>query len=276
MSYAFAHIISPTLSWLLHGFLNSQTAFVTLVSHCHKLQHGKNTQCVFWKNNWSQASLQFRLYSTADISLPCFLSSSHACKGLVNCWLSSIKLELPYGDVHEAIDAWSEHHDSSPLQKGIQIAWDDLVCRDSLNTLLNTTSPWNHYRLLTGQESHSLLLGQKHSHCQCWKPTQPWRAPYCNHLPNRWQNLSKHKMPLRQNYWWAGAPWLSCTKHTGRFTRHSAINSILTRSLNRIHLPSTLEPIAVIPNRGSQLAFLQLSLTLENPTKILKNLFIII
>jgi len=63
--------------------------------------------------------------------------------------------ENPYGYVNDAIDEWSEHHDSSPLQKGIQAAWDDLACRDSLNSLLNTNGPWNHCRLLAAQENHT-------------------------------------------------------------------------------------------------------------------------
>ena len=44
---------------------------------------------------------------------------------------------------------------SSPLEKGTQAAWDDLACRDALNSLLNTNNPWNHCRLLAAQESHT-------------------------------------------------------------------------------------------------------------------------
>ena len=114
----------------------------------------------FGEENWSQASLPIRnaglgLRSTADVPLPCFLSLPHACKGLVNRLLPSLNLETPCGDVNDAIDDWSKHHDSSPLEKGIQAAWDDLACRDTLNSLLNTHNPWNHCRLLAVQESHT-------------------------------------------------------------------------------------------------------------------------
>jgi len=69
----------------------------------------------FGEENWSQASLPIRhvglgLRSATDLSLP----SSHACKGLVNGLLPSLNLEIPYGDVNDAADDWSEHHDSSP------------------------------------------------------------------------------------------------------------------------------------------------------------------
>jgi len=96
------------------------------------------------------------LRSAVGSSLPRFLSSSHACKSLVYRLLLSLNPKLPHGDVNDAIEAWSEHHDSSPRQKGIQaVCWDDLACRDSLNTLLNTNNPWNHSRLLTAQASQS-------------------------------------------------------------------------------------------------------------------------
>ena len=114
----------------------------------------------FGEENQSPASLPIRyaglgLRSAADLSLPCFLSSPHACKGLINRLLSSLNLEIPHGDVNDAIDDWSEHHDSSPLEKGIQAAWDDLTSRDTLNSLINTDNLWNHCRLLAAQESHT-------------------------------------------------------------------------------------------------------------------------
>ena len=59
-----------------------------------------------------------------------------------------------YGDVSDAIHDWSKHHDSSPLEKGIQAAWDDLTCSDTLNSLLNINNSWNHCRLHAAQESH--------------------------------------------------------------------------------------------------------------------------
>jgi len=77
---------------------------------------------------------------------------------LVNDLLPSFNPELPHGDVNDPIDAWSKHHDSSPLQKGIQAAWDDLACRDSLTALLNTNNTWNHCQLLAAQEPHCYLV----------------------------------------------------------------------------------------------------------------------
>ena len=117
-------------------------------------------QCVFWRRKLvtsiptNQTCRPGPSFRSRPIS-PCCLSSSHACKSLVNRLLPSLNLETPYGDVNNATDDWSKHHDSSPLKKGIQAAWDDLTCRDTLNSLLNTNNPWNHCRLLAAQESHT-------------------------------------------------------------------------------------------------------------------------
>ena len=44
---------------------------------------------------------------------------------------------------------------------------------------------------------------------------------------------------------------LSCIKNAGHFPRHSAINSILKRSLIRIGLPSVLESVGLTKDRRS-------------------------
>jgi len=51
--------------------------------------------------------------------------------------------------------------DSSPLEKGIQAACDDLACTDTFNSLLNTNNPWNHCRLLVAQESHNVVWSEE-------------------------------------------------------------------------------------------------------------------
>jgi len=88
----------------------------------------------------------------ALIKLTLTISCTTVCKLLS---IEIVKNKIPYGDVNDAIDDWSKHHDSSPLEKGTQAAWDDLACRDTLNSLLNTNNAWNHCRLLAAQESHT-------------------------------------------------------------------------------------------------------------------------
>jgi hypothetical protein len=44
-----------------------------------------------------------------------------------------------------------------------------------------------------------------------------------------------------------GIHGLSCSKSSGRFSRHTEINSVINRSLTSIHVNSTLEPNQVLP-----------------------------
>jgi len=119
-------------------------------------------QCDFWKRKLVTsipASLPIRhgglgLRSATDLVLPFFLSSSYTCTGLVNSLLPFLNMEPPDCEVNDATDARSEHQYSSPLQKEIQSARDDLPCRDLLNALLNARSPGDKCRLLSAQESH--------------------------------------------------------------------------------------------------------------------------
>jgi hypothetical protein len=45
---------------------------------------------------------------------------------------------------------------------------------------------------------------------------------------------------------------LSCSKSSGRFSRHTEINSIINRSLTSIHLNSTLEPNGLSRDDGKR------------------------
>jgi len=200
------------------------------------------------KENWSQASLHIRhaglgLHSVVDLSLPCFLSSSHACKGLVNHLLPSLNLEIPYGDVNDASDDWSKHHDSLPLEKGIQAAWDDLAWRDPLNSLLNNNNPWNHCRLLAAQESHTAAWSEAFPIVSVGNLLSPDEFRIAIALQTGAKIFESMKCRCGKIVDELGLHGLSCSKNAGRFPRHSAINSILKRSLTRIGLPSTLEPL---------------------------------
>ena len=95
----------------------------------------------FGEENWSQASLPIRhaglgLRSAADLCLiPTMFPVIVSClQRPCQPFTSLSQPGIPYGDVNDAIDDWSEHHDSSPLEKGIQAAWDDLACRDTSYT----------------------------------------------------------------------------------------------------------------------------------------------
>ena len=93
----------------------------------------------FGKEGWSQASLPIRhgglgLRSASDLSLPCFSSSSHACRGIVSCVLPFLTWDPPHGEIKDATHACSQHDYS----------------------LLNTKNLWVHCKLLAAQGSHTV------------------------------------------------------------------------------------------------------------------------
>ena len=184
----------------------------------------------------------------ADLSLPCFLSTSHACKGLVNCLLPSLNPEIPYGDVNNAIDDWSKHHDSSPQEQGegTQAAWDDLTCRDTLNSLLNTNNPCNHCWLLAAQESHTAAWSEAFPIASVGNLLSPDELRIAIALRTGAKIiLESSRCRCGKVVDELGLHGLSFTKNAGRFPRHSTINSILKRSLTRIGLPNTLQPVGL-------------------------------
>jgi len=197
----------------------------------------------FGKDSWSKASLPIRhgglgLGSAADLSLPCFLSSSFACQGLVNRLLPS--LTLPNWEVINATDAWSAIHDSSPRQRETQSAWDDLACKDAVAALLDTPSPWNHCWLLIAQKSHTAASSEAFPIASVGNLLSPDELRIAIALrtdANIFESTECRCGKLADRL---GLHGLSCIKNAGRFPRHSAINSILKRSLTHIGLPSVL------------------------------------
>ena len=114
----------------------------------------------FGKENWSQAFLPIGHPGLAAECRPVsamFLVIASCLQEPRQLPTHCLNPKLPHGDVNDVFVAWSEHHDSSPLQKGRQAAWDNLTCRDPHNTLLNTKSPWNYCWLLAAQKRATLL-----------------------------------------------------------------------------------------------------------------------
>jgi len=205
----------------------------------------------FGKDSWSQASLPIRHGGLGlrchRLSLPCFLTSSFTCQGLVTKLLPS--LTLPHGEVINATDAWSALHDSSPRQKETQLAWDDLACKDALAVLLDTPSPWNHCRLLTAQKSHTSAWSEAFPIASVGNLLSPDELRIAIALrtgANIFESMECRCGKLVDRL---GLHGLSCIENAGRFPRHSAINSILKRSLTRIGLPFVLEPVGLTKDR---------------------------
>jgi len=107
------------------------------------------------------------LRSAADLSLPCFLSSSFACQGLIYRLLPS--LTLPHGEAINATDAWSSHFMIHPhdKRKHNRLGMTSLAKMHSLRCLtpqaLGTTAGYSLHRKATplpGQKPSQLLASE--------------------------------------------------------------------------------------------------------------------
>jgi len=202
----------------------------------------------FGEENWLQASLPIRhaglsLRSAADLSLPCFLTLSHACKGLVNRLLPSLNLEIPYWDVNNASDDWSEHYDSSSPQKGIQAIWDDLACKDSLNSLLNTNNPWNHCWLLAAQESHTATWSEAFPIASVGNLLSPDELHIAIALRTSAKIFDSTKCYCGKFVDELGSMASPVLKNAGHFPRHSAINY---KNTTWCYVPRCLKPLRLL------------------------------
>jgi len=158
-------------------------------------------------------------------------------------------LTLRHGEVINATDAWSALHDSSPRQKETQSAWDDLACRDTLAALLDTPSPWNHCRLLTAQKSHTAAWSEVFPIASVGNLLSPDELRIAIAQRTGASIFESTECRCGKFVDRLGLHGLSCIKNVGHFPRHSAINSILKRTLTRIGLPSVLEPVGLMKDR---------------------------
>ena len=221
-----------------------------VVRHSHKNQHGKNMQRVFWRR---------KLVTSIPSNQTC--RPGPPVRGrpipamfpvIVSClkrprqpFTSLSQPGNPDGDMNDAIDDWSKHQDSSPLEKVIQAAWDDLACRDTLNSLLNTNNPWNYCRLLAAQESHTAAWSEALPITSVGNLLSPDELRIAIALRTGAKIFESSRCRCGKVVDELGLHGLSCAKTAGRFSRHSAINCILKRLLTRIGLPSTLEPVGL-------------------------------
>ena len=128
-------------------------------------------------------------------------------------------------------------------------AWNDLACRDTLNSLLNTNNPWNHCQLLAAQESHIADWSEAFPIADVGNLLSPDEFHIAITLRTGAKILESSRYRCGKVDDELGLHHgLSCTKNAGRFPRHSTINFIHKRSLTRIGLPSTLEPVGLTNN----------------------------
>jgi len=190
----------------------------------------------------------------SDSAVPCFLSSFHACQGLIN------KL-LPFDpsvferDVHEAIDIWSNSKAPQPQHPDsmFQNCWEEPLFKKRYHELIENNK---------SSEDRARLLASSSRHAGDWLNTMPSSA-IGTHLEDECFRVStalrlgcgicfSHRCLCREVVSENGRHGLKCKKSAGRFQRHTELNDILYRALQAAQIPSRKEPLGCATQDGKR------------------------
>jgi hypothetical protein len=197
---------------------------------------------------WCQSTLPIRfgglgIRRISDICLPAFLSSIHGVEKLVSLLLNSKDNELIIHHYDEALAVWDvENENERPTISQFQKDWDNInIKRVIANDLIfNSPRDLARFKALQCRESGSWLHAIPSTNGTLLDNTS---FQVCIGLILGCNLCTPHFCKCNAKVDEIGIHGLSCSKSSGRFSRHTEINSIIiNRSLTSIHLNSTLEP----------------------------------
>jgi hypothetical protein len=193
---------------------------------------------------WCQSTLPIRfdgrgIRRISDICLPAFLSSIHGVKKLVSLLLNSKDNELIIHHYDEALAVWDvENENERPTIPQFQKNWDNInIKRMIANDLFfNSARDLARFKALQCRESGSWLRAIPSPNIGTLLDNTSFQV--CIGLRLGTPHICKCNAKVDV----IGIHGLSCSKSSGKFSRHNEINSIINRSLTSIHVNSTLEP----------------------------------
>jgi hypothetical protein len=207
---------------------------------------------------WCQSTLQIRfgglgIRRISDICLPAFLSSIHGVKKLVSQLLNSKDNELIIHHYDEALVVWDvENENERPTIRQFQKNWDNInIKRIIANDLIfNLPRDLARFKALQCRESGSWL----HAIPSLNIGTLLYNTSFqvCIDLRLDCNICTPHICKCNGKVDEIDIHGLSCSKSSGRFSRHTEINSIINRSLTSIHVISTLEPNGLSRDDGKR------------------------
>jgi hypothetical protein len=207
---------------------------------------------------WCQSTLPIRfgglgIRRISDICLPAFLSSVHGVKKLVSQLLNSKDNELIIHHYDEALAVWDvENENERPTIPQFQKNWDNInIKRIIYNDLIfNSSRDLARFKALQCRESGSWLHAIPSPNIGTLLDNTSFQV--CIGLRLGCNLCTPHICKCNAKVDEIGIHGLSCSKSSGRFSRHTEINSIINRSLTSIHVNSTLEPNGLSRDDGKR------------------------
>ena len=202
---------------------------------------------------WSQASLPtskggLGVRQAVDLTLPAFLSSTHATKQLVLSLLPEAE-RTEDALIMEAMALWSERADCEPPPdhcRARQQVWDGVLTDKVHQDLLETTSdPCTTGRLLATatKESGAWLNALPVPHLGTKLDNNSVRIAIGLRLGA--DIVEEHQCVCGALVTRKGTHGLSCRRSGGRISRHHSANETIRRALVSGGVPSVLEPVGV-------------------------------
>jgi hypothetical protein len=177
----------------------------------------------------------------------------HGVKKLVSLLLNSKDNELIIHHYDEALAVWDvENENERPTIPQFQKNWDNInIKRIIANDLIfNSPRDLARFKALQCRESGSWLYAIPSPNIGTLLDNTSFQV--CIGLRLGCNLCTPHICKCNAKVDEIGIHGLSCSKSSGRFSRHTEINSIINRSLTCIHVNSTIEPNGLSRDDGKR------------------------
>jgi hypothetical protein len=246
----FNFLLRTTPFWKISNYVNSIDS--SLKSSLERILNLHLTDL-----QWCQSSLPSRfgglgIRRISDICLPVFLSSIHGVKKLVSLLLNSKDNEL-IQHYDEALAVWDvENENERPTIPQFHKNWHNINIKRIIanDLILNSPRDLARFKALQCRESGSWLHAIPSPNIGTLLDNTSFQV--CIGLRLVCNLCTPHFCKFNAKVDEIGIHGLSCSKSSGRFSRHTEINSIINRSLTSIHVNSTLEPNGLSRDDGKR------------------------
>jgi hypothetical protein len=223
----FNFLLRTTPFWKFYNYVNSIDS--SLKSSLEKILNLRLTDL-----QWCQSTLPIRfgglgIRRISDICLPAFLSSVHGVKKLVSQLLNSKDNELIIHHYDEALAVWDvENENERPTIPHFQKNWDNINIKRIIDNdlIFNSSRDLARFKALQCRESGSWLHAIPSPNIGTLLDNTSFQV--CIGLRLGCNLCTPHICKCNAKVDEIGIHGLSCSKSSGRFSRHTEINSIIT------------------------------------------------
>lgn len=207
--------------------------------------------------SWKQATLPLRLgglgiRQCSDIALPAYISSRHASAQLATQIARSSTNQIR--DLQSAELSWDQSNEEKPKehQKTTQQSWDMIQSKKQKENLIMNEDQYGRARLHAAAADHSgaWISALPHPHLGTLFSPEELRIATALRLGCNICVAGRCRCGGRMDK--QGIHGLSCRLNAGRFSRHTALNHLLKKTLQKCNIPTILEPRGLSRSDGKR------------------------